>query len=133
MILHGDGSSNIHHTSCFDKGKKIEEEKREPLLETEKNFTVGFLNPPYSEQDYNEAEFMLHLLKFLRKGGKAVIITDLKIARGTKMKKVRKELLESHTLKAVMTMPNDLFYGNKSGVSTCVMVWVAHEPHHGKT
>lgn len=132
MILHGDGSSNIHHTSCFDEKKKIEEEKIEPLLK-EVKFTVGFLNPPYSQKDYNEAKFMLHLLNFLERGKKAVVITHLKVARGTKMGKERRKLLEKHKLEAVMTMPKDLFYGNKSNPSTCIMVWTTHESHEGKT
>src|SRR3954468_10077622 len=111
MILHGDGSSNIYHTSCFDENKKIEKEKIEPTLE-KIDFTVGFLNPPYSQKDYNEAKFILHLLKFLEEGKKAIVITHLKVARGTKMGKERRKLLEKHKLEAVMTMPRDLFYGN---------------------
>ncbi len=31
--------------------------------------------------------------------------------------------MEKHTLKAVMTMPSDLFSGNESGSHTCIMVW----------
>ncbi|CAG8742375.1 31098_t:CDS:2, partial [Racocetra persica] len=115
MILHGDGSSHISQTSCFDENKKTEGQTMiEPILE-KVGFTVGFLNPPYSQPDYNEAKFILHLLKFIEKGQKAVVITHMKVARGTKpLEKERKELLENHTLKAVMTMPGDLFYGTQN-------------------
>lgn len=134
MILHGDGSSHIFQTSCFDENKKTEGQTMiEPILE-KVGFTVGFLNPPYSQPDYNEAKFILHLLKFIEKGRKAIVITHMKVARGTKpLEKERKELLENHTLKAVMTMPGDLFYGTQSQPPTVIMVWVAKQPHQGKT
>jgi len=122
MILHGDGSSHISQTSCFDENKKTEGQIMiEPILE-KVGFTVGFLNPPYSQHDYSEAKFILHLLKFLEKGRKAVVITHMKVARGGTSEKERKELLENHTLKAVMTTPSDLFYGTQSQPPTVIMV-----------
>jgi type I restriction-modification system DNA methylase subunit len=47
----------------------------------------------------------------------------LSTAIGTKYETERKKLMEKHTLKAVMTMPSNLFVGNNSGSHTCVMVW----------
>jgi type I restriction-modification system DNA methylase subunit len=43
---------------------------------------------------------------------------------------VRKKLLEKHTLKAVVSMPDDLFY--PIGVVTCIMVFEANTPNKGK-
>jgi type I restriction-modification system DNA methylase subunit len=40
---------------------------------------------------------------------------------------VREELMKHHTLDAVMSMPQELFY--PVGVVTCVMVWIAGKPH----
>jgi hypothetical protein len=41
--------------------------------------------------------------------------------------RARAELLKEHTLEAVMSMPDELFY--PVGVITCVMVFTAHIPH----
>jgi type I restriction-modification system DNA methylase subunit len=40
---------------------------------------------------------------------------------------VREELLKHHTLDAVMSMPQELFY--PVGTVTCIMVWIAGKPH----
>jgi type I restriction-modification system DNA methylase subunit len=45
-------------------------------------------------------------------------------------KAVRKRLLQKHTLKAVISMPDDLFY--PVGVVTCIMVFEANSPNKGK-
>lgn len=45
-------------------------------------------------------------------------------------KAVRKRLLKKHTLKAVISMPDDLFY--PVGVVTCIMVFEANAPNKGK-
>jgi type I restriction enzyme M protein len=39
----------------------------------------------------------------------------------------REELMRRHTLDAVMSMPQELFY--PVGVVTCIMVWIAGKPH----
>ncbi|MBP5127185.1 N-6 DNA methylase [Pseudomonas protegens] len=41
---------------------------------------------------------------------------------------VRAELMKHHTLDAVMSMPQELFY--PVGVVTCIMVWIAGVPHN---
>jgi type I restriction-modification system DNA methylase subunit len=40
---------------------------------------------------------------------------------------LKEKLLEKHTLKAVMSMPDDLFY--PIGTYPCIMVFEAHIPH----
>lgn len=42
---------------------------------------------------------------------------------------LKKELLEKHTLEAVFSMPDELFYNSDKSVVTCVMVFTAHKPH----
>lgn len=41
----------------------------------------------------------------------------------------RRQLLEEHTLKAVFSMPDDIFNGNGATAVTCIMVFEAHVPH----
>jgi len=42
---------------------------------------------------------------------------------------LRRQILENHTLEAVMSMPADVFHDSKVGVVTCIMVITAHHPH----
>lgn len=40
---------------------------------------------------------------------------------------VKNQLMQHHTLNAVLSMPDDLFY--PVGAITCIMVFAAHTPH----
>lgn len=119
MIVRQDGKSNIYKGDCFDK-KIVKEIKQ-------KNINIGLMNPPYSQTDKSELEFTEQLLEILNIGGTAVIVVPMSCAIGTKFKDVRERLLKKHTLKAVFSMPDDIFY--PTGTNTCVMVWEAHKPH----
>jgi type I restriction-modification system DNA methylase subunit len=124
MIIHGDGKSNIYHGSCFDETIKKEiKEKFKP--------NVGLLNPPYKieKNDTNEFEFVLNNLSMLEPGGKCIAIVPMRCVLATEGKdyEFKKKLLENHTLEAVMSMPDDLFY--PVGVVTAVMIITTHKPH----
>lgn len=121
MIVRGDGKSNIIYGDCFDK-KIIEELKG-------KNINVGLINPPYSQKDHSELEFVNNLLDILTVGGIGVAVLPMSCAIGTKFKFERENLFKHHTLKAVFSMPNDIFVTNKANTNVCVMVWEAHKPH----
>jgi len=122
MIVRGDGKSNIYYGDCF-KPEIVKELKA-------KNINIGLINPPYSQKDHCELEFVEHLLDILTVGGTGVVVVPMSCAIGTKFKEVRERLFKRHTLKAVFSMPNDLFYSNNASVSVCVMVWAAHSPHN---
>jgi type I restriction-modification system DNA methylase subunit len=124
MIVRGDGKSNIYFGDCFNSG--IVKELRE------KNINIGLINPPYSQHDHCELEFVEHLLDILTVGGIGVVVVPTSCAVGTKFKEVRERLFKHHTLKAVFSMPDDIFYSNNSSVSVCVMVWEAHKTHNPK-
>lgn len=124
MIVRKDGKSNIIHGDCFNSS--IVEELK---TLSQKNLDIGLLNPPYSQKDKSELEFVEQLLSVINKGGKAVVVVPMSCAIGTKFKEVRRRLFEKHTLKAVFSMPDDVFY--PTGTNVCVMVWEAHKPHNG--
>jgi 16S rRNA G966 N2-methylase RsmD len=120
MIIRGDGKSNIIFGDCFDK-----------VLTNEikaKNVNVGLINPPYA-QAKSELEFVEHMLDILTIGGTGVVVVPMSCAIGTKFREVRERLFKKHTLKAVFSMPDDIFYSNNASVNVCVMVWEAHKPH----
>jgi len=119
MIIRQDGKSNIYKGDCFND-EIIREIKQ-------KNINVGLMNPPYSQTDKSELEFAEQLLEILSVGGIGVIVVPMSCAIGTKFKDVRERLFKKHTLKAVFSMPDDIFY--PTSTNTCVMVWEVHNPH----
>lgn len=122
MIIRKDGKSNIYNTDCFkpDITKTLKE----------KHLTIGLMNPPYSQKDISELEFVEHLLDILEPNGKGCVVVPMSCAIGTKFKEVRERLFTKHTLKAVFSMPDDIFY--PTGTNVCVMLWEAHCPHDSK-
>lgn len=119
MILRGDGKANLHQGSCFDPA----------IFEAVKKLKcdVGMLNPPYSQgdADLHELVFVKQMLDCLDTGAVGIAIIPMGCAIAPHA--VREELLKTHTLEAVMSMPDDLFY--PVGTVTCIMVFRAHQPH----
>ena len=119
MMLRGDGKANLHQSSCFD----------EAVTESIKaqRCDVGLLNPPYSQadEDLHELYFVGHMLKCLRKGGIGIAVVPMNCAISPH--KARAELLKSHTLEAVMSLPDLLF--TPVGAIPCLMIFTAKIPH----
>ncbi|MBW1615113.1 MAG: N-6 DNA methylase [Deltaproteobacteria bacterium] len=126
MYIHQDGKTNIINGSCFDE-KIIKQVKA-------KRPTVGFLNPPYKSNkkvDREELEFILNNLECLVNGGTCIAIVPMQsaLAQKGKVLEFKKRLLQKHTLEAVLSMPNELFYDSNVNVNTCVLVLKAYEKH----
>jgi methylase of polypeptide subunit release factors len=126
MYIHQDGKTNIINGSCFEE-EIIKEVK-------EKKPTVGFLNPPYKgdkKNDTDEFEFILNNLECLVDGGTCIAIVPMQSALATsgKVLEFKKQLLSKHTLEAVLSMPDELFFNSKVGVVSCIMIFTAHKPH----
>jgi len=119
MILRGDGKANLHQGSCFDEAITKEIKAHQ--------CNIGMLNPPYSQsdEDLHELVFVKHMLDCLVKGGTGIAIIPMSCAISPHPK--REELLNHHTLDAVMSMPTDLFY--PVGTVPCIMIFKAHIPH----
>ena len=126
MYIHQDGKTIIYNGSCFDQEIISSVKSRKP--------TVGFLNPPYKsdkKNDTDEFEFILNNLDCLVDGGTCIAIVPMQSALATKGKvyEFKKQLLLKHTLDAVLSMPDELFFNSKVGVVSCVMIFKAHKPH----
>ncbi|MDQ2839959.1 MAG: SAM-dependent methyltransferase [Acidobacteriota bacterium] len=119
MILRGDGKANLYQGSCFDAA----------ITKAVKGHhcNIRLINPPYSQEDENQQElkFVQQMLDCLEKAGTGIAIVPMSCAIAPHP--VREELLKHHTLEAVMSMPDELFY--PVGVITCIMVFTAHVPH----
>ncbi|CAA0120418.1 HsdM family class I SAM-dependent methyltransferase [Zhongshania aliphaticivorans] len=135
MILRGDGKANLHQGSCFDEAitKSIRDRNKEKNKVVKgKSLSrpnVGLLNPPYaqskSDAELHELYFVKHMLDQLEEGGTGIAIIPIScvISPGS----AKTEIMTKHTLKAVMSMPNELFY--PVGTVTCIVVFEAHKPH----
>jgi hypothetical protein len=126
MMLRGDGKANLHQSSCFDEAVTA--------ALKESRCDVGLLNPPYSQgdEDLHELYFVGQMLDCLRKGGIGIAVVPMSCAISPH--KARAELLKSHTLEAVMSLPDLLF--SPVGAIPCLMVFtakVAHETSNKKT
>jgi len=124
MIIHGDGKTNMLLGDCFDLSDGVGN-----------NYcpTVGFLNPPYKSKksDIEELDFVLNNVKILQAGGTCIAIVPLScaISQSGDILERKKQILNNHTLEAVMSMPEDLFHNSKVNVVTCIFVITAHKPH----
>jgi type I restriction enzyme M protein len=126
MFIHQDGKSNILKGSCF-------ETKIMNMVKAVKP-NVGLLNPPYKadkKKDTDEYEFILNNLECLEQGGKCVAIVPMQsaLAQSGKVLEYKKKLMSQHTLEAVFSMPDELFFNSKVGVVSCIMVFTAKRPH----
>lgn len=126
MILRGDGKSNL---ICADFLKQKSEEMYK------KGFTIGLMNPPYSQgktkstAHLTELKFICHLLDCVGDGACCVIIVPQSTMVGkTKEDKIDKQyILDNHTLEGVITLNPDTFYG--VGTNPVIAVFTAHQPH----
>lgn len=146
MLFRGDGKSNILNCDFFsDEFDKEMDEKIKELGTP----TIGFINPPYSGSftDYDE------LISFKKKNSKKSNSKNRKpwmkeISFLTKMcricsryvvmiappqtfmseQTIRNDLLKENTIKAVITMPKDLFQPNASTGSVIIVV-ETHRKH----
>ena len=122
MMMRGDGKSHIINGDCFSEKEKKEVKEINP--------TKTFLNPPYQDQNTAEQlEFLENALNCIERNGVGVAICQMStvVSDRKDVTNAKRRLLEKHTLKAVFSMPNDLFH--PISVVTCILVFKAHCPH----
>lgn len=129
MIMRKDGKSHIIHGDCFDPATISKLRNLRDVNGANIVLNKGLLNPPYSQKDHVELEFLEQELSLICQGGEVAIVCPMSCAIGTKFKDERRRLMAHHTLKAVFSMPDDIFYGQGAGTCVCVMVWEAGKPH----
>jgi type I restriction-modification system DNA methylase subunit len=125
MRFRGDGKSNIYNGSCFHNAKSIADNHKP---------TVAFLNPPYDVGNAGQMEFIEHCLNVLNPQAHGRVVAIVQMSCGIKNEKdlfaVKQRILAKHHLKAVLSMPDDLFY--PIGVVTCIMIFEANTPNAGR-
>lgn len=126
MILRGDGKSNL---LCQDFLKYNVENLRA------KHFTVGLMNPPYSQgkvketAHLSELKFICHLLDSLDDGARCAVIVpqSTMVGKSKEDKDDKRYILKHHTLEGVITLNPQTFYG--VGVNPVIAIFTAHQPH----
>jgi type I restriction-modification system DNA methylase subunit len=126
MFIHQDWKTSILHGSCFDEEIIKKVKSRKP--------TIWLLNPPYKsdkKNDTDEYEFILNNLSCLEQWWICVAIVPMQeaLAQDWKVYEYKKRILQEHTLEAVFSMPNELFFNSKVNVVSCIMIFTAKKPH----
>jgi len=122
MLLKGDGKSNIYRGDCFQTVKEIQSHKP----------TIAFLNPPYDVGNARQMEFIEHALEIVAPQNglvAAIVQMSCAIRNEKELIAVKKRILDKYHLKAVLSMPDDLFY--PVGVVTSVMLFETNKPNKG--
>jgi len=117
MMMRGDGKSNIYCADCFALANMISDNHKP---------TIAFLNPPYDVGTAGQMLFIEHALNMVSPQN-GTVVAIVQMSCGIKNEKeliaIKKRILNKHHLKAVLSMPDDLFY--PVGVVTCIMVFEA--------
>ncbi len=126
MILRGDGKSNLLCQDFFTLTKAMAQKKK---------FTVGLMNPPYSQAKnkatahLSELKFISHLLDVLQPGGRCAVIVpqSTMVGKSQEDKSDKRYIYEHNTLEGVITLNTNTFYN--VGVNPVIAVFTAGIPH----
>lgn len=132
MLIHGDGNSNVVQDSMFNRATWIEDN----------NINVVLMNPPYnatrkcSDPDYTKLwgaskkedpskgfHFVEWVARHVQRNCKMAVLLPMQAAIGNsgEIQSFKKKMLESYTLDAVFSLPNEMFYPGASAVSCCMV------------
>ena len=115
MFFRGDGKSHIENSSCFDHRGEIDGK-----------FTRAFLNPPFSQEEEPERDFIDLALDSLEPGGLIAVVVKAGIFADDENKIWRQRLVQNHSILGVISLPEDLFY--PTAAPTSIFIAKAHIP-----
>lgn len=131
MLIHGDGNTNILNRSCFDSKEFIEDAHINAVL----------MNPPYNAQRKNsKKEYVetwnkdivtdpskwfhyVYEIASQVKTWKLAVLLPMACAIGASsdIKMFKEKMLNEHTLDAVFSLPNEMFYPWASVIACCMV------------
>jgi type I restriction enzyme M protein len=117
MFFRGDGKSHIENLSAFD------EHVKDNLYG---KFTRSFLNPPFSQEGEPERDFINVALECLEPEGLLAVVVKAGIFADDENRAWRREFVRKHTVLAVISLPEDLFY--PTAAPTSILIAKAHCP-----
>lgn len=117
MFFRGDGKSHIENASCFEANSR----------EIVKNkFMKALLNPPFSQAEEPERDFISTAMDSLQTMGMLAVIVKSGIFADDDNAQWRNKFLKKHTVLGMISLPGDLFY--PTAVDTTIMIAQAHRP-----
>ena len=117
MFFRGDGKSHIENADCF------EPESRAVVHRTA---TRAFLNPPFSQDEEPERDFIDASMDALAPEGTLGAVVYAGVFADDEHRVWRNEFLRRHTLLGMISLPEDLFY--PTAAPTSLMLAQAHVP-----
>lgn len=117
MFFRGDGKSHIENASCFEQSSR---------QSVEGKFTKALLNPPFSQIDEPEREFILTAMEALQTMGLMAVVVKSGIFADGDNAQWRNTFLKKHSVLGMISLPGDLFY--PTAVDTTIMIAQAHRP-----
>lgn len=120
MILRGDGTTGIRRGDCFT----------DPDF-PEGSATIALGNPPFPHKktDTPAEDFVERAMDSLQVRGECAMVVPVSLlTKSGKKQKWRERMLRSHTLRAIVTLPNELFQPYAS-TTTAIIVLKKGIPH----
>ncbi len=131
MILHGIDAPNVIHTNTL--GENISD------IQDSDRYDVVLTNPPFGGHERKEIQqnfpirsgetaylFLQHFMKSLKAGGRAGIIIKNTFLSNGDATRLRRELLDTCNLHAILDLPSGTFHG--AGVKTVVLFFEKGSP-----
>lgn len=119
MFFRGDGRSHIENVSSLTQDSKNQVKKK---------FNKAFLNPPFHQDGEPERDFIDASMDSLMQGGKFAGVVYTGVFADEENSLWRENFLKKHTLLAMISLPDDLFY--PTSAPTSIMIAKAHEPQN---
>lgn len=117
MFFRGDGKSHIENASCFETNS---------VNSIKDRFTKALLNPPFSQEEEPERDFIDVAMKSLQTLGLIAVVVKSGIFADDDNALWRGTFLKEHTLLGMISLPGDLFY--PTAVDTTIMIAKAKRP-----
>lgn len=117
MFFRGDGKNQIESKSCFDARS---------IKSVAGKFTRAYLNPPFSQIEEPERDFIDASMNALEPGGLLAVVVKAGIFADDDNKEWRQKFALNHSVLGVISLPEDLFY--PTAAPTSILVAKAHIP-----
>ena len=118
MFFRGDGKSHIENFSSLEKPSK---------LSVKNKFNRAFLNPPFHQEGEPERDFIDASMDSLVQGGIFAGVVYAGVFADEDNMAWRASFMKKHTILAMISLPDELFYPNASAITT-IMIAKAHIP-----
>jgi len=122
MFFRGDGKSHLERADCLLSASKAQVARK---------FTRAFLNPPFSQEDEPEVDFLDAALDALEPEGILAAVVYAGVFADGPHSHWREGFLRRHTLIGIISLPEDLFY--PTAAPTSIVIARAHVPSSDDT